>query len=88
MASRLPVIATDVGGNAETVVQGETGLLAPGGDAQAIASCLVRLLGDRDMRRRMGEAGHQRVKLKFLQSDMHRRYIEIYERLARGQPPR
>jgi glycosyltransferase involved in cell wall biosynthesis len=80
MASRLPIVATDVGGNAETVVHGETGLLA--GDAEEIAAALLELLGDETKRRRMGQAGYERVKERFSRQAMHRRYLEIYRELA------
>ena len=86
MATGLAVVATDVGGVGETVVHGRTGLLAPAGDAEAIASALVRLLADADLRRRMGRAGRSRVCTRFRRSDMHRRYLEIYQRLA-GRTP-
>ena len=86
LATGLAVVATDVGGVGETVVHGRTGLLAPAGDAEAIASALVRLLADADLRRRMGRAGRSRVCTRFRRSDMHRRYLEIYQRLA-GRTP-
>jgi len=85
MACGLPIVATNVGGIPETVVDNETGLLAPAGDARAIARCLLRLLAQDDLRRRMGQAGLQRVRARFPRSRMHRRYMEIYCRLAAGE---
>jgi glycosyltransferase involved in cell wall biosynthesis len=82
MAARLPIVATNVGGIPETVADGVSGLLAPAGCPEEIAACLVRLLNDADMRSAMGQAGHERVRAKFLRSDMHRRYLEIYRQLA------
>ncbi len=88
MASWLPVVATDVGGVGETVLHGKTGLLVPPGDADAIATCLLRLLRDAGLRAEMGRAGYERVRTCFLRSDMHRRYMEIYSQLAScGQRP-
>ena len=88
MASGLPVVGTRVGGIPETVAECETGLLAPKQDPPAIAEALRKLVDDTDLRRRMGQAGAKRVRDLFRRSDMHRRYMEIYRRLAQGRPPR
>ena len=61
LASRLPVVATQVAGIPELVRDGETGLLVPPGDAEALAAAIARLLADPDLCRRMGEAGRARV---------------------------
>jgi L-malate glycosyltransferase len=87
MAARLPIVATRVGGIPETVVDGQTGLLAPAGKPEDMARCMVRLLGDPDARRSMGQAGYDRVKTQFLRSRMHRRYLEIYREMAQGVQP-
>jgi L-malate glycosyltransferase len=60
-ASGLPVVATRVGGTAETVVDGVTGLLVPVDDPAALAEALVALADDPERRRRMGEAGRAMV---------------------------
>ena len=57
MASRLPVVATRVGGVAELVQEGESGLLVAPGDAEALAAAIDTLLRDPERARRMGEAG-------------------------------
>lgn len=56
-ASGLPVIATDVGGVREAMAHGKTGILVPRDDAQALASAMIKLAGDADLRRHMGAAG-------------------------------
>ncbi len=61
MAHGRPVVATTVGGIPELVVDGETGLLVPPGDPQALRSALERLLADPALRRRMGQAGRERI---------------------------
>ena len=61
MAAGLPVVATDVGGVAEAVEDGETGLLVPATDAEALARALERLLADGELRRRLGAAGRARA---------------------------
>jgi glycogen synthase len=62
MAHGRPVVATAVGGLAELVADGETGLLVPPRDQRALRVALDRLLGDADLRRRMGEAGRDRIR--------------------------
>jgi len=53
----VPVVATAAGGIPELVRDGVTGLLVPVGDAPALAAALRRVLGDADLRRRLGAAG-------------------------------
>ncbi len=65
MAMGLAVVGTRAGGIPEAVDDGVTGLLVPPGQADALAAALVRLLGDADARRRMGEAGRARVEAQF-----------------------
>src|SRR5690606_2485177 len=61
MAARLPIVATQVGGNPEVVDHGRNGLLSPRGDDAALARNLLMLLRDADMRTRMGDAGRNRL---------------------------
>jgi glycosyltransferase involved in cell wall biosynthesis len=84
MAAARPVIATDIGGLAEAVVQGETGLLVPAGDAGAAARALVELASDRDRARRMGEAGRTRQRELFDGESMVKRYERTLVRVASG----
>jgi glycosyltransferase involved in cell wall biosynthesis len=65
MATGLPVVATAVGGTPEAVVDGETGLLVPPRDPEALAAALERLIADEPLRRRMGAAGRARVEAHF-----------------------
>jgi glycosyltransferase involved in cell wall biosynthesis len=65
MTCRKPVVATDVGGNREIVLDGETGLLVPPGDRDALAAALRRLAGDAELRARLGSAGRRRVEAEF-----------------------
>jgi glycosyltransferase involved in cell wall biosynthesis len=65
MAHGRPVVATAVGGLRDLVVDGETGLLVPPGDVSALRSALERLLGDTELRRRLGAAGRERVRDSF-----------------------
>jgi glycosyltransferase involved in cell wall biosynthesis len=83
MARARPVVATPVGGTAELVTDGETGLLVPPGDPDALADAIRGLLADPELRRRMGEAGRRRVAERFSAEAMTRRILEIYDEVAR-----
>ena len=78
MACELPVVATRVGGNPDTVVDGETGVLVPPGDEAALAQALVELLQDPGRRRRLGSAGRRRAEAEFSLSSMVERYEALY----------
>jgi glycosyltransferase involved in cell wall biosynthesis len=60
-----PVVASDVGGIGDIVANGETGLLVPPGDAPAIATAVLHLLDDADLRNQMGGAGRRRMERLF-----------------------
>jgi glycosyltransferase involved in cell wall biosynthesis len=88
MGTGLPVVASDVGGVGDIVVSGETGLLVPAGDPDALASALARLLADPELRRRMGAAGRERVRARFDLGAHRAAHVELYEReLARRGGP-
>ena len=65
MASSLPVIATQVGGIPELVIDGETGILVPPDDADQLAAGLCKVLESPELRRKMGCSGRQRIEEKF-----------------------
>lgn len=79
MAYGLPVVATRVGGIADQVVEGQTALLVPPGDEEALAGALGRLAGDDALRTALGDAGHQRVITQFDPEGWARRHLQIYE---------
>jgi glycosyltransferase involved in cell wall biosynthesis len=78
MASALPVIVTDVGGNREAVAEGETGFVIAPGDRAALVECLQRLYRDPDRRMRMGTAARQRVERLFSLQSMIDRHARLY----------
>jgi glycosyltransferase involved in cell wall biosynthesis len=65
MATGLPVVSTDVSGIPELVIDGVTGRLAPPGDAQALADCLVNLLSDRSKAQQLALAARAHVEREF-----------------------
>lgn len=81
MGASLPIVATEVGGNSEVVIAGQSGLLAPRGDAQGLARHLVTLVNDSQMRQRMGQAGHAHLLDQFTQQQMHQGYVRIYREI-------
>jgi len=65
MAYGRPVVATPAGGLADAVVDGETGLVVPIGDPAALRAALERLLGDEELRARLGAAGRRRARERY-----------------------
>ena len=76
-----PVIASRVGGLSDIVVDGETGLLVPPGDVEALRAALVRLQGDSRLRQDMAAAASVRVQ-DFAATRVVARLETIYERVA------
>jgi glycosyltransferase involved in cell wall biosynthesis len=86
MALGRPVIAADVGGNAELIKHGETGYLLPPGDGHALARAMAELAADPDRAREMGAAGLRLQRECFTGEQMVSGYIEAFERaIERGQ---
>jgi glycosyltransferase involved in cell wall biosynthesis len=79
MAHARPVVASDVGGLAEAIVDGESGLLVPPGDASALRTALERLLGDPELRARLGMAARERVRERYARGVAARATLAAYE---------
>jgi glycosyltransferase involved in cell wall biosynthesis len=90
MAAGKPVVASRVGGVPEAVVHGETGLLVPPADPQALAEAIATLLDDPARAQRMGRAGRDRVITWFgmdrMVQETERLYHEILAQAARPRP--
>jgi len=82
MAAGKPIVATRTGGIPEVVADGETGLLVPPRDEEALADAIVRLLKDPDLRREMGEAGRVRARNLFSLERMVQNTLNVYQRVA------
>jgi glycosyltransferase involved in cell wall biosynthesis len=80
MAAGLPVVASDVGGVAEQVIDAETGFVVPARDPEALAGALRPVLADRELRRRLGTAGRLWVETNFGIDDFRRKHLELYWR--------
>ncbi len=80
MALCKPVIGTRAGGTPEMVLDGETGLLVPPGDAGALADAIAALAGDAFGRRRMGALGRERVEAQFSLRVMTDKLETLYQR--------
>ena len=78
MAAGLPVVATEVGAVNQVVQMGITGILVPPGDGSALATAMMRLIGDRGLARAYGEAARRRATELFSIEKTARRYIDIY----------
>jgi glycosyltransferase involved in cell wall biosynthesis len=78
-AAGLPVVATPVGGIRETVVDGETGLLVPVGDAGALADAVCRLLEDPELGRKLAVAARARVHERFSLAALIQRTLTFYK---------
>jgi glycosyltransferase involved in cell wall biosynthesis len=83
MCARLPVIATDVGGVCELVLNGTTGILVPPRNTQALSEAIVALVSDPKRRTVLGSSGRQRVEAEFTIERCVGRFEEIYDSLAR-----
>lgn len=77
MAAALPVVATRSGAVPEVVVDGETGILLKPGDVEAHAQALLRLAGDPELRRRLGQNGWERAHSLFTEEAELGRFREI-----------
>jgi glycosyltransferase involved in cell wall biosynthesis len=82
MARGVPVVAPDLGGTADAVVDGQTGRLVTPGDEAQLANALVELARDPKRARRMGEAGRARQRERFTAAAMADSYLEAFERVA------
>ena len=78
MATGLPVIATNVGGNPELVCDGQTGSLVPPADPEAMAQAIIRYLDQPEMRIAHGLAGRKRAVESFSMASMVEAYEELY----------
>ena len=80
MAASLPIVATDVAGCRDLIVDEQTGLLSPVGEAERIAERILTLLNDHVLAGRLGDAAHRWVKAHVNLTDFADRWGRFYER--------
>jgi glycosyltransferase involved in cell wall biosynthesis len=83
MASGKPVVATDIRGCREEVVNELTGLIVPLRDSRALAQALTRILSDPVLARHMGREGRQRAEAMYSERDVLDREIQVYRKLIK-----
>lgn len=79
MSMGLPVIATNLGGSLDQVVDGVTGFLVPPGDPHSLSERLELLANDAELRRKMGMAGRERIVKNFSLSEMVKKIEAVYD---------
>lgn len=82
MSTTRPILSTNVSAIPEVVVDGETGLLVPPDDPEALAAAMVRLAGDPDLRARLAAAGHVRVLERFGLDRMVDETLAVYREVV------
>jgi glycosyltransferase involved in cell wall biosynthesis len=78
MAAGLPIIASNVGGNRDLVVDGETGLLVESESPDELASAMCSLFSDRDNIQRMGKRAYDRVVEQYSIDNVVSRLLSLY----------
>ena len=81
MACGLPVIASKIGGVVDVVEDGRSGILFEPGDISGLASAMIRLLNDNELRLRLGKEARKRIVDSFSIDRIADEYIRLYERL-------
>jgi glycosyltransferase involved in cell wall biosynthesis len=82
MAAGIPVVATRAGGLGDLIEDGVTGSLVEVGDDAGMTAAIVQLLGDEDMRRRMGEEGKRLAAGRFRAAVVAARYRDLYRQVS------
>lgn len=87
MATGLPCLATDIGGNSDLLGQGSAGLLVPKDDPRAWSGTIIELLENESRRRTLGLAARARVETEYALPIVVSRYVELYRQLIAGTWP-
>src|SRR5450756_1835077 len=82
MSKGKPVVGTSAGGITEMILEGETGLLVPPRDADALAAAIQRLVADRGLTERLGRAAREHVKSFALEAVVPRYEAFYYDSLS------
>ena len=87
MAAGKPIIATNVGGTSEAIINGETGILVPAKNIEVMSSTLLRLVNDENLQFKLGEAGRQRSENNYSVNNYVTRLDELYRQLLNHDKP-
>lgn len=79
MLAGLPVVATDVGGNPELLIDGKTGLLVPSDNKKALANALISIIKDKALRQQLAKSGQNKVKQEYSWQGSVERYESYYQ---------
>ena len=82
MAAGLPMVVTDVGGNAEAVMNGETGLVVPAHSPCELGAAILKLARNAQLRKRMGAKARKRVRQEFSLEACVRQYEALYDAIG------
>ena len=82
MAAKLPVVATNVGGAGEAIIENETGFLVESDDDETMANRLIELLENSERAKRFGERGRRIVEEKFSCAAQLENILNLYERCS------
>ena len=77
MRHKKPVVVTDIGGMKEVVIHEKTGFVVPAQNADALAAALLKIIGDTDLAKTLGEAGYQRLCKEFTSERMVEEYFSL-----------
>ncbi len=80
----VPAVATPVGGVADLVTEGQTGVLVPVGDPEGLAAGIEKLLRHPELRRVLGDNLRDHARHNFSLEAMRDRHLEIYEKIVKG----
>jgi len=86
MSCATPVVAFDTGGIPDAVLDGETGLLVPPGDLDALAAAILKLVFDGEQRQRLSQNGRDRTLAKYLLTRQAKDYLALFEELTAAHP--
>jgi glycosyltransferase involved in cell wall biosynthesis len=87
MAMGLPMVVTDVGGNVEAVLDGETGRVVPARAPALLGAAVLELALSAELRSRYGVRARERVRQRFSEQRCVQLYLDLYSNLARGIDP-
>jgi len=79
MAMKKPVVATNVGGTSDLVVDGENGFMVPPKDAEQLASALKKLIKDESLRAKMGNTSREIAQKNFLWDNIVNKVETVYK---------